>query len=87
MNPNLYIALQALTPQCAMIAHQLIEGKSITQRSALMDFGVMALPRRIADLKERGWEIGRKVESNKHTGQRFARYFLKQLPTAESTEQ
>lgn len=65
-----------LTPQCALILNHLRKGHSITQRSALMDFGVMALPRRIADLKERGFNIQTVMEQNKLTGQRYARYYL-----------
>jgi len=41
-----------------------------------MDFGVMALPRRIADLREHGYHIVSVLENNKLTGQRYARYYL-----------
>ena len=43
-----------MTPQCRTLLNHLRKGKTLTQRSALMDFGVMALPRRMADLKEAG---------------------------------
>lgn len=69
--------IRALPPQCELILNHLRAGHSITQRSALMDFGVMALPRRIADLKERGYDIVSVMEHNKLTGQRYARYSLK----------
>ncbi len=36
----------------------------------------MALPRRIADLKDRGYKIKSLLEHNKLTGQRYARYSL-----------
>jgi hypothetical protein len=68
---------RSLSPQCALILNHLRKGHSITQRSALMDFGVMALPRRIADLKECGHNIVTVMEHNKLTGQRYARYSLK----------
>lgn len=65
-----------LSPQCTLLINHLKNGWSLTQRSALMDFGVMALPRRIADLKERGYRILSQLEVNKLTGQRYARYSL-----------
>lgn len=69
-------ATRRLSPQCARILNHLMKGHSITQRSALMDFGVMALPRRIADLREHGYNIVSVLENNKLTGQRYARYYL-----------
>ncbi|OIN07924.1 helix-turn-helix domain-containing protein [Oceanisphaera psychrotolerans] len=67
-----------LSPQCEVILNHLRKGHTITQRSALMDFGVAALPRRIADLKELGYRIESVMEHNKLTGQRYARYSLKE---------
>lgn len=64
------------SPQCRMILEHLRSGNTITQRSALLDFGIMALPRRIADLKEAGYNIRSTMELNKLTGQRYARYSL-----------
>lgn len=69
-------ATRRLTPQCVLILEHLMKGRSITQRSALLDFGVMALPRRIADLREHGYNIVSVLESNKLTGQRYVRYYL-----------
>ncbi|MFA7168909.1 MAG: helix-turn-helix domain-containing protein [Sphaerochaetaceae bacterium] len=68
--------IRKLPTQCSLILNHLRKGHSITQRSALMDFGVMALPRRIADLKEKGYRIKTVMEHNKLTGQRYARYSL-----------
>lgn len=68
--------IRSLSPQCELILNHLKKGHSITQRSALMDFGVMALPRRIKDLKELGYPINSAMETNKLTGQRYARYSL-----------
>lgn len=65
-----------LSPQCKLILDHLRKGHTITQRSALMDFGIMALPRRVADLKESGYRIESVMEHNKLTGQRYARYSL-----------
>lgn len=69
--------IRKLSPQCELILAHLRKGHSITQRSALMDFGVMALPRRIKDLREAGHQIESVMEHNKLTGQRYARYSLK----------
>lgn len=69
--------LRKLSPQCELILNHLKKGHSITQRSALLDFGVMALPRRISDLKEMGYPISSEIEINNLTGQRYARYSLK----------
>lgn len=65
-----------MTPQCALILQHLRKGHTITQRSALIDFGIAALPRRIADLKEQGYPVESVIEHNKLTGQRYARYSL-----------
>lgn len=67
-----------LSPQCKILLEHLKLGNSLTQRSALMDFGVMALPRRISDLKEHGFNIVSHIEYNKGTGQKYARYELVQ---------
>lgn len=63
-----------MTPQVRRIRNHLRKGYTITQRSALLDFGIMALPRRIADLKEHGFPITTTMEVNDATGQRFAMY-------------
>ena len=73
--------MRDMTPQCKLILNHLKKGHSITQRSALLDFGVMALPRRIADLRERGYRIKSEMEKNTLTGQRYARYTLIKEPT------
>ena len=65
-----------LTPQCQLIINHLKSGHSITQRSALMDFNIMSLPRRITDLVEAGYKIDSSMEKNNLTGQRYKRYFL-----------
>ncbi|MWK59816.1 hypothetical protein GO594_27840 [Pseudomonas otitidis] len=70
--------IRCLSPQCELILYHLRKGHTITQRSALMDFGIAALPRRIADLKEFGHEIESIREENKFTGQRYVRYRLVQ---------
>jgi hypothetical protein len=60
--------------QVAKIRQILLSDGSLTQRSALLDYGIMALPRRIADLKDQGFPVKSEMETNPNTGQRFARY-------------
>lgn len=52
------------------------KGKVTTLRGALIDFGVASLPRRIADLRERGHDIQKNMKRNPVTGQRYAEYYL-----------
>ena len=65
-----------LTPQCLELLEHMTKGHSVTQRSALIDFSIAALPRRISDLKERGYQITSKIERNTKTGRNYARYTL-----------
>jgi hypothetical protein len=66
-----------LSPQCKEILALLEAKGSITSLEAGGVLRARALPRRIADLKEAGFKISR-VLSNDTTGQRYARYYLKQ---------
>lgn len=63
-------------PQAQKVLKHLKENGSITARSALLDLDVASLPRRICDLKEAGHLIDSRIEVNKFTGQRYARYTL-----------
>lgn len=74
--PRFKVSPRKLSPQCSILLSHFEKGRSITQRSALIDFGIAALPRRIADLKAAGYEIVSVMESNKLTGQRYARYSM-----------
>jgi len=62
--------------QVNTIRKVLLKDGALTQRSALMDFGIMALPRRIADLKASGFPVKTEMRINQMTGQRFAEYTL-----------
>lgn len=62
--------------QVNTIRKELLKSNSISQRSALMDFGIMALPRRIADLKETGFPVKTEIKHNPMTGQRYASYTM-----------
>lgn len=54
--------------------------KSITNREAIMEYRIMALPRRIADLEEMGWKFHRLHLRNQATGQRYVKYELLEMP-------
>ena len=62
--------------QVNTIRKVLLKDGALTQRSALMDYGIMALPRRIADLKASGFPINTKMKTNPTTGQRYAQYTM-----------
>ena len=64
--------------QVTELLKHLKEGKVITQRKALHDLNIAALPRRIVDLKECGWKIDTKMKKNPVTGRRYAEYSLQQ---------
>lgn len=64
-----------LSRQCRILLRHL-KRSNITQRQALMDHSIMALPRRVADLKEAGYNIEKVMKANPHTGQRYASYYL-----------
>lgn len=58
--------------QCDRIGIYLKKGKTLTALEALERFGCMRLAARIADLRERGWEIvSERIERN---GKKFSRY-------------
>jgi hypothetical protein len=67
--------------QVDIIRKQLLEGNTLTQRSALLDFGIMALPRRVADLRETGFPVKVEMKTNPHTGQRYASYAMNDIVT------
>ena len=72
--------------QATRLFNHMMEGYSLTQRSALMDFNVMALPRRISDIEEAGYEVTRRMEINNHTGQRYARYLMTERQPARNAD-
>lgn len=49
---------------------------SITNREAIVEYNIMALPRRIKDLEEFGVKFSRVKKSHPVTGQRYTRYHL-----------
>ena len=49
---------------------------SITNREAIVEYNIMALPRRIKDLEEFGVKFSRVKKAHPVTNQRYTRYFL-----------
>lgn len=72
---------ETTTTQCDMILRYMQEFGSISQVEAAAEFGCYRLSGRIFDLRARGYNIKRKMESRKNRyGKivRFARYYLKE---------
>lgn len=61
--------------QCRQIAEYLEKGYSITSLEALKLFNCMRLASRIWDLRERGYNIGKKIITTP-TNKRVCEYFL-----------
>jgi hypothetical protein len=59
------------TNQCELLLEVLRKGEHLTGRSALLDYGVAALPRRIKDLKENGIPV-----QSRMIGGGFKEYYL-----------
>ncbi len=53
---------------------------SISQREAYLDYGVSSLTRRIADLRDEGYDIKTLRKKHPTTGQVYARYFIRGTP-------
>ena len=65
--------------QCELVLRHLSTYKSITAYDAMRDYGIMRLASRISDLRNRGVEIRRVMESSKNRfGEPtcYARYIL-----------
>jgi len=63
-----------LCPQSVKLLRHLKHHKGVTQRSALIDLGIMSLGKRISELRQAGHKISIEMMKNKFTGQRFGRY-------------
>ena len=62
--------------QCEQILRHLRERGSITQKEAVVEYGIYRLSARILDLRERNHKIETKMEGEGRN--RHARYYLKQ---------
>ena len=67
--------------QCQQILEYMRQFGSITQMDALRDIGCMRLASRIADLRNRGYAIGRRMKTSKNRYGKdvnFAEYYLEE---------
>lgn len=67
--------------QCDRILRHLEDAGSITQAEAMSEYGIMRLAARVADLRGRGIDISRTMETSKNRyGEpvSYARYFLEE---------
>lgn len=65
-----------LTPQLRKILIHCDRIGYITPRAALDDYAIMALPRRMKDLRELGFMVRAERRKNPATGQRYVRYYV-----------
>lgn len=74
------MALRLSTSHTQLIKNHLLNGGSITALEALRDYGCYRLGARISELRSRGMDIKKKMETgfSKATGRpiHFARYFI-----------
>ena len=67
----LFDQYERLSNQCRIVYNALKEGKKLTVRDAMLNFGIGDLRRRVADLRESGIEVKSNLLQN-----RFKEYFL-----------
>ncbi len=65
-----------LRPQLRQILTHCKAVGYITPRSAIDDYSIMSLARRINDLEELGYSVKRETRNHPATGQRYTRYFV-----------
>lgn len=71
--------------QCDRVLEYMREFGSITPVEAMQDLGCMRLAPRIADLKDQGYPIGRRMKSGKNrygNTVSFAEYYLEEKENA-----
>ena len=74
-----------LRPQLRQILTHCKSVGYITPRSAIDDYGIMSLARRINDLEALGYKVERQTRKHPATGQRYTRYFVSPTPVEAST--
>lgn len=72
--------------QSRRIAKRLANGLSITGYEAMTKMGIGHLPRRILDLKERGYEVSYVWETNLLTGSRYKRWYMTLAQRAKAAQ-
>lgn len=66
----------ARTTQHTKILNHLRATKGMTLREALLDYSIQSFPKRISELRQRGYRIDGVKSSHPVTGQRYTRYVL-----------
>lgn len=69
-----------MPPQLRKIVNHCAVNDHITGDAAITYYRIMALPRRIADLKARGFKVVTERRSHPVTGQRYMRYRITGAP-------
>jgi hypothetical protein len=64
----------AKTTQYTKILKHLKATKGLTQREALLDYSIQSFPKRISELRKRGYRIDGVKNAHPVTGQRYTRY-------------
>lgn len=59
-----------------LVLYHIRRAGSISQREALIDYGVQSLTARIRDLRKKGYKIKTVQKVHPTTGQKYARYVL-----------
>lgn len=65
-----------MKPQTKLVLDHIQRTGSITQREAIMDHSVQSLTKRVAELRDLGYDIKSEFKKHPLTGQRYARYTL-----------
>lgn len=74
---NYILNLDHFNNQCRMVLEQLLTGRRLTVRGALISMDIGHLPRRIADLREAGIPVSDEFPKNEDgTKKRFKEYWL-----------
>lgn len=64
------------THQQYTILEHFRRAKRLSGRTAVMDYGIAALPKRISELREMGFKIDARWKKHPATGQRYREYEL-----------
>ncbi len=64
------------TEQCLKVLKLLVQGHRLTVKSAMVDYNINSLPRRIKDLKENGIVISDFWTGGTHMGNKVKEYYL-----------
>jgi thymidylate synthase len=72
--------------QCKKVLELLLQGKRLTVKSAISNYDIWSLPRRILDLRENGVNICDEWVEDKHGESKIKQYFLAPKSDEEKRE-